>query len=109
MTMSLNREALAEFKQAMRKCAEERGAENVFYFIDEYLTASIATSTTKIWHCKIGEVPAGTLPDGADLPMRLAIREAYLKITGVEPLFIFSGWAGELDAIERQIVNEEYA
>lgn len=59
----------------------------------------------KIWDCKIGEVSEGELPDGADLPMRDAIREAYLKITGREPQFMFSGWGGSLTPVQRKIVN----
>ncbi len=65
----------------------------------------------KIWSCKIGECEdADLLRDGkyygADLPMRQAIAEAYRRVTGKEPNFIFSGWASELDPIEREIVSE---
>jgi hypothetical protein len=59
----------------------------------------------KIWDCKIGEVDS--VPSGADLPMRLAVAEAYRKVTGRDPLFIFSGWGAELDPIEREIVEED--
>jgi hypothetical protein len=61
----------------------------------------------KIWTCKIGEIES--VPHGADSPMRKAVFKAYKEITGHEPEFIFSGWVGELDAIERSIVEEEYA
>jgi hypothetical protein len=33
----IRREAVAELKQAIRVCAQERGADNVYAFIDEYL------------------------------------------------------------------------
>jgi hypothetical protein len=55
---------------------------------------------TKVWTCKIGE-DVGDLPLGADAPMRRAIKEAYARLTGHEPDFVFSGWGGELTAEER--------
>lgn len=61
----------------------------------------------KIWDCKIGGVDRSKLPDGADLPMRNAIRQAYKELTGEEPQFIFSGWGGKLTKIEREIVSEK--
>ena len=59
----------------------------------------------KIWNCKIGEVVDGSLPSGADSPMRQAVEAAYRELTGKDPEFCFSGWAGELDETERKIVN----
>lgn len=59
----------------------------------------------KIWACKIGETDEGSVPHGADLPMRNAVGLAYRAITGVEPTFIFSGWGGELDEGERAVVE----
>lgn len=58
----------------------------------------------KVWTCKIGEVGI-ELPEGADLPMREAVKAAYQKLVGRDPDFIFSGWGGELDHIERAIVQ----
>jgi hypothetical protein len=63
----------------------------------------------RTWTCKIGECEDADLlgPDGkylgADWPMRQAIREAYFRVTGKEPQFIFSGWAGELTDREREV------
>lgn len=63
---------------------------------------------TKIWYCKIGEAEAGALPEGADGPMRNAVRRAYIEITGQDPPnFIFSGWAAELTEGERAVVNDD--
>lgn len=59
----------------------------------------------KIWECKIGEVDRRKLPSGSDWPMRQAIQEAYTKLTGEDALFIFSGWAGELNEGERAVVE----
>ena len=59
----------------------------------------------KIWQCKIGEIDAKKLPDGADQPMRMAVRQAYIEITGEEPKFIFSGWAAKLTPAERECVD----
>ena len=57
----------------------------------------------KIWSCKIGEVEE--VPYGADSPMRQAIAEAYLKLTGKEAEFCFSGWGAELSEDERACVE----
>lgn len=57
----------------------------------------------KIWTCKIGEVEG--IPDGADLPMRQAVAEAYKRITGKDPKFIFSDWGGTLTSGERAVVE----
>lgn len=59
----------------------------------------------RIWTCKIGEV--GNIPDGADLPMRIAVAKAYREITGQDPRFLFSGWGGELSKAERDVVEEK--
>jgi hypothetical protein len=64
----------------------------------------------KIWTCKIGECEDSALLRngeyyGADGPMREAVREAYIRITGQEPKFAFSGWAGTLTEVERQVVE----
>lgn len=59
----------------------------------------------KIWTCKIGECEDVRVPHGADLPMRLAVQEAYQKLTGEIPRFIFSGWAGELTEFERAVAE----
>ena len=61
----------------------------------------------RIWTCKIGETDFSQ--HGMDAPMRNAVFAAYLKLTGKEPDFIFSGWGGELDPIEREIVDEQRA
>lgn len=58
-----------------------------------------------IWECKIGEVSRELLPSGADWPMRQAIAEAYCKLTGYKPKFIFSGWGAELTESERDVVE----
>jgi len=57
----------------------------------------------KIWTCKIGEIDFDQ--HGADAPMRRAVREAYIKVTGEDPAFIFSGWGGELTDAERADVD----
>lgn len=57
----------------------------------------------KIWTCKIGEVES--VQGGSDYPMRRAVEEAYFKITGTYPTFIFSGWGGKLTELERAIVE----
>lgn len=53
-----------------------------------------------IWSCKIGKADQEKLPNGADWPMRQAVAEAFYKLTGEEPEFIFSGWNSELTEAE---------
>jgi len=45
------------------------------------------------------------LPDGADFPMRQAVRAACEEMTGQLPTDIFSGWGGSLDKIESELVR----
>jgi hypothetical protein len=59
----------------------------------------------KIWFCKIGEVDTSFVPDGGDLPMRMAVAEKYLELTDFVPDFCFSGWAATLDEPERAVVE----
>lgn len=59
----------------------------------------------KTWFCKIGETDGRSLPDGADAPMRKAVREAYFALTGEEDVFLFSGWGAELTEEERAVVE----
>jgi hypothetical protein len=55
----------------------------------------------QIWSCKIGECPDASVPCGADNPMRDAVADAYKRLTGHDPSFIFSGWNDELTEYER--------
>lgn len=66
----------------------------------------IERNAQQIWQCKIGECDVALLPRGADAPMRKAIADAYFKLTGVEPTFIFSGWNETLTEYERAIVEK---
>ena len=59
--------------------------------------------TTTIWECKIGEVHSAA--GGADYLMRQAVADAYKAQTGVEPVFIFSGWGASLTEAERAVVE----
>lgn len=61
----------------------------------------------KIWSCKIGEVNPSLLPPGSDSPMREAVEAAYLRLTGLESNFNFSGWGAELDCYERAVFNQQ--
>ncbi len=56
-----------------------------------------------IWSCKIGEVD--DVPEAADQLMRQAVERAYRQITGKAAKFTFSGWGGELDQVEREVVE----
>lgn len=60
-----------------------------------------------VWECQIGSGPANVMPGGWDQPMRDAIREAYRRITGEEPSFIFSGWRARLSEERRDALTED--
>lgn len=60
----------------------------------------------RIWWCKIGTLDGRIEPDGADLPMRNAVRGRFYDLMGAYPDFIFSGWGGHLSATQRTIANE---
>jgi hypothetical protein len=56
-----------------------------------------------IWSCKIGGDVGDGLPRGADGPMRDAVADAFERISGKRPEFIFSGWGAELTEGERAV------
>lgn len=62
---------------------------------------NIERKPLQIWQCKIGECPDESLPNAADFPMRDAVADAYERISGHKPAFIFSGWNAELTEGER--------
>lgn len=59
---------------------------------------------TNIWTCKVGT--SDNVPAGGDLPMRLAVEAAFKQLTGDDPEFNFSGWAGKLTEVERAVVQD---
>lgn len=59
----------------------------------------------KVWYCKIGEVDEDKVPQGGDFPMRRAISQAYMELTGEDNIFLFSGWGAELTESERAVVE----
>jgi hypothetical protein len=61
--------------------------------------------TERVWSCKIG-CKVGELPPGCDGPLREAVRDAFVRLTGMEPQFNFTGWGGKLDTFEREVVDE---
>ena len=61
----------------------------------------------KDWDCKVVLPDDAKLPDGADQPMREAVRGAVEKMTGRIPTGIFSGWGGRLTALELEIIGRK--
>ena len=60
-----------------------------------------------IWECTIGiSGEPIDLPDGCDVPMRMAVREAFRRITGRPAEFVFSGWNRELDETKQAVVQK---
>src|SRR5689334_1477126 len=49
----------------------------------------------EFWCCDVGPIERDRLPDGADLPMRNAVAEAFHRLTGEWPSKISSGWGNE--------------
>lgn len=58
-----------------------------------------------VWFCKIGEVDRNLLPNGCDAPLRRAVDDAFFRLTGQCPDFIFSGWDGALTEEERFVAD----
>jgi hypothetical protein len=56
-----------------------------------------------MWSCKIGSAGGIKLPRGADAPMRRAVEEAFLRLTGQHAQFNFSGWGSKLDKYEAEV------
>ena len=56
-----------------------------------------------IWTCKVGG--NAEIAIGDDAPMRLAVEKAYRELTGQDPAFLFSGWAGTLNKYEQEVVD----
>jgi len=67
----------------------------------------VATPVERIWTCKIGGLTDKWL-DGADLPMRRAVQDAFEQVTGRWAEYCFSGWGGKLDEIERSVVENRH-
>jgi hypothetical protein len=51
------------------------------------------------WHCFIGPIDRSKLPHGCDAPMRIAVENAYEKLTDSEADTHSSGWG---------VTEEEY-
>jgi hypothetical protein len=60
----------------------------------------------RMWSCHIGY--AKDLELGADSPMRNAVQKAFLELTGHEPEFISSGWAGRLSNLVKAFGSSEF-
>lgn len=72
-------------------------------FVPQSLPSSPAPHEA-IWFCKVGGM-VSSLPNGADLPMRQAIRRAFREITGSDDEFCFSGWGATLTEGQRAVVE----
>ena len=59
----------------------------------------------KVWDCKVVLPDDVELLDGADLPMREAVRGAVEQMTGRLPSDIFSGWGGKLTETELEVIG----
>lgn len=60
----------------------------------------------RVWECKIVVPVDAVLPSGFNAPPRNAAENA-VRSCGIEILACFSGWAGTLDTIEAQLVEDD--
>ena len=57
-----------------------------------------------IWTCTVvGE--SDMIDVAADAPMREAVESAFLKVTGVEPKYTFSGFGGKLTITQECVIE----
>ena len=61
----------------------------------------------QVWECKIVVPIDSNLPDGFDQPPREASIEA-IEDAGIRVISCFSGWGGELDDIEIQVLEKPH-
>lgn len=59
----------------------------------------------RVWECKVVIVDDDELPDGADQPMRKAVRAAVNELIGRDEDVLFSGWGGKLTEAEANEVD----
>jgi len=52
----------------------------------------MAIPKKEYWHCIIGSTTRSKLPDGADGPLRQAVRNTYIKMIGKDNDNCWSGW-----------------
>jgi hypothetical protein len=60
----------------------------------------------RYWVCIIGPIERDQLPMGADLPPRIAARNAVFDMTGDGEVTCNSGWCGEVEY--QRIMNAKY-
>ena len=60
----------------------------------------------RYWVCIIGPIEQDQLPMGADLPPRMAARNAVFDMTGDEEVTCDSGWCGEAEY--QRIMDAKY-
>lgn len=61
----------------------------------------------RVWECKVVIIDADELPDGADKPMRDAVRTAVNELIGRDEDVLFSGWGGKLTDAEAREINRK--
>lgn len=60
----------------------------------------------RTWTCRIGTFAPGSLPIGADLPMRQAVQKAFHDLLGIHPAATFSGWGDKFDEHEMAVIED---
>ena len=59
----------------------------------------------RVWSCKIIVPQDAELPEGFDGPPRCAAIEA-VELEGIDILGCFSGWGGELNDVEKEVLEK---
>ena len=52
------------------------------------------------WKCFIGPVESSILKNGADFPLRIAVRQAFENLTGKNDYSCSSGWGADEEIID---------
>ena len=58
------------------------------------------------WTCVVGPCESSKLPNGADFPMRQAIKQVVFNMTGEYPENVWSGWGCDEDE-KNAILNKK--
>lgn len=53
------------------------------------------------WICIIGPAEHALLPDGADFPLRQAVKKSFEETTGHNDFMCWSGWGNDEKEVER--------
>jgi hypothetical protein len=62
----------------------------------------------RVWKCEIGIADDTEIPPGADFPLRMAVREQFLRMFGRGVDYCASGWSDVEEPVEPPESNFNY-